>query len=502
MKKLLTKGVLLVFIVSLLFSFAACGKDKNDTTTGVPTTNAEATTELSVEQVTVSAPLSADQIQVALNSAGDTSWDGDNASLTDGQKQILSGYFAAKEMTVEFRDGNVYLIDKSGESTAPSGETTVDGVEGTTKKPSGAEGATVKPAKTGSSVTSVKLSVNNLDMYDHESKPLSATVSPSNAKDKSVTWKSDNEKVATVTSSGMVMSQSTGTANITCTANGNKDATAVCVVKVTKAPTGAVLSYLYNEGEEFFFIEDDPWQRQFGFNRLYDTAAPMTVMFYDTVRIKFNHAGKDWMIQMWKGQYGLVFIGSEIGVYTKDPNQSVDHYDCASDADSLKMEMSLYNGDSWLFTRTYGTYWWITGFVPGSLARFKDPSSLTVLARITLKDSAMKDLFVKGLEENGFGSGYTGFSTTDTYRTEGNSVYFNWKGASPLTRIRFDAAGGIGGTDWTPMKYGTEITPPEVTKEGYTFIGWKKALRSEIITFPQTVPSADTTYIAQWSKDS
>lgn len=499
MKKLLTKGVLLVFIVSLLFSFAACGKDKNDTTTGVPTTNAEATTELSVEQVTVSAPLSADQIQVALNSAGDTSWDGDNASLTDGQKQILSGYFAAKEMTVEFRDGNVYLIDKSGESTTASGETTVDGVEGTTKKPSGAAGNANKPAKTDGTVKSIALDSSSVSLNIADQKQIKATISPSNAK---VSWKSSNDGVASVNSNGVVLAKTEGKATITCVADGNPAVAASCAVTVTKAPTGAVLSYKYNEGEEFFYIEDDPWQRQFGFNRLYDTAAPMTVMFYDTVRIKFNHDNKDWMIQMWKGQYGLVFIGSEIGVYTKKPSQSADHYDCASDEDSLKMEMTLYNGDSWLFTRTYGTYWWITGFVPGSLARFKDPSSLTVLARITLKDSAMKDLFVKGLEENGFGSGYTGFSTTDTYRTEGNSVYFNWKGASPLTRIRFDAAGGIGGTDWTPMKYGTEITPPEVTKEGYTFIGWKKALRSEIITFPQTVPSADTTYIAQWSKDS
>jgi uncharacterized repeat protein (TIGR02543 family) len=125
-----------------------------------------------------------------------------------------------------------------------------------------------------------------------------------------------------------------------------------------------------------------------------------------------------------------------------------------------------------------------------------------MLARITLKDSTMKDRFVQGLEENGFTSGYSGLATVDTYRVNGNDVYFNWKGASPTTQITFNAAGGTGGTGPTAMKYGATLAAPEVTKEGYTLIGWKKPLSSKIIVFPQTVPSANTTYIAQWSINS
>ncbi len=429
MKNLLTKSLVLVFIVSLLFSFAACGKYKDDTTTGVPTTTQASTTEFTTEQVTVSEPLSVELIKVALSSAGETSWDGDFASLNDEQKQTISDYFAATGKTVEFRDGNIYLVQSSDGPTTSDEATTASGVEGTTKKPSGGNTNVTKP----------------------QEKP---------EKDK--------------------------------------------VDEALKTPTGAVLSYLYNEDEQFFYVEDDPWQREFGFNKIYDGAANFAVMYYDTVRVKFNYSGKDWMIQMWKGQYGMVFIGAEIGVYTKDPTQTVDHYDCASDDDSLKMQMSLYDGDKWMFTRSYDTYWWVTGFVPGTLPRFNDRSGLTMLAMITLKDKAMTGHFLESLKGNGFKKGYTGFSTHDTYKVEGNTVYINWrycKGGSALTRITFDAAGGQGGTGPTAMQFGTELMPPEVTKEGHTLLGWKKPL-GRLLVFPQTVPSGHTTYIAQWSINS
>jgi hypothetical protein len=59
---------------------------------------------------------------------------------------------------------------------------------------------------------------------------LTATVSPSNATDKTVTWSSSNTSVATVSSSGEVMAVAAGFATITVTTNdGSK--TATCSVK-------------------------------------------------------------------------------------------------------------------------------------------------------------------------------------------------------------------------------------------------------------------------------
>ena len=54
----------------------------------------------------------------------------------------------------------------------------------------------------------------------------------------------------------------------------------------------------------------------------------------------------------------------------------------------------------------------------------------------------------------------------------------------------FDANGGDGGTTLT-QDYASTLVAPEVTREGYTLIGWSPKL-------PETVPAKDSTYTAQW----
>jgi hypothetical protein len=60
---------------------------------------------------------------------------------------------------------------------------------------------------------------------------LVATVSPSNATNKTVTWSSSKTAVATVSSSGVVTATAAGTATITASAGGK---TATCAVTVTR----------------------------------------------------------------------------------------------------------------------------------------------------------------------------------------------------------------------------------------------------------------------------
>ena len=79
-------------------------------------------------------------------------------------------------------------------------------------------------------VSSVSLSATSLDLMEGDEVTLTATVNPVDASDKSVSWRSSDDRVATV-SSGRVKAVSPGNATITATAG---DRSATCSVKVGK----------------------------------------------------------------------------------------------------------------------------------------------------------------------------------------------------------------------------------------------------------------------------
>lgn len=89
---------------------------------------------------------------------------------------------------------------------------------------------------TGSTeVTSVTLNKSTLSLEVGKTGQLSATVLPNSATNKSVSWSSNNEAVATVSSKGIVTAKKAGTAVITATAVNGKSAS--CTVTVTGGST-------------------------------------------------------------------------------------------------------------------------------------------------------------------------------------------------------------------------------------------------------------------------
>ena len=94
----------------------------------------------------------------------------------------------------------------------------------------------VKEASTSTpvAVTGVKLNKDTLTVEKGKSGTLTATVEPNDATNKKVTWKSSDEKIATVDDQGNITGVGVGKATITVTTeDGNK--TATCEVTVTDA---------------------------------------------------------------------------------------------------------------------------------------------------------------------------------------------------------------------------------------------------------------------------
>lgn len=164
----------------------------------------------------------------------------------------------------------------------------------------------------------------------------------------------------------------------------------------------AVAGYSYDQTQDIFYSTLDPWQRNLGYCRLYDEAGAPLSMIMDCEPIYFEYQGEKWLIEFWKGQYGMV-TGGEIGVYTGGINLNIlgwqdTFYKCASNTDLLQMSYTLKKNGRALFTRE-GKHWWLTGFI---LGEFSEPKDLIMDLEITLKDDTMLEAFLGGLRDAGY----------------------------------------------------------------------------------------------------
>ena len=134
---------------------------------------------------------------------------------------------ADKSVTWASDNETVATVDKFGKVTAVGKGTT--NITVTTNDGHYTDTCAVTVVKR---VTEVDLDQHEFSIYPLETCVLTATISPADATDQSVSWASDNETVATVDENGKVTAVSVGTANITVTTrDGGK--TDTCEVTVT-----------------------------------------------------------------------------------------------------------------------------------------------------------------------------------------------------------------------------------------------------------------------------
>ena len=162
--------------------------------------------------------------------------------------------------------------------------------------------------------------------------------------------------------------------------------------------------FAYEPYQDVFYSLMYPWQRDLGYCRLYDEASAALSMIIDCEPIRFEYGGRRWLIEFWKGQYGMN-TGGEVGIYyTTGLDLDIPgvfngtFYSCVRDEDCINMSYVFRKDNNILFTRS-AYHWWLTGF---KLGEFSKPSQLTMDITLDLYDRRMANAFVEALRKAGY----------------------------------------------------------------------------------------------------
>lgn len=138
------------------------------------------------------------------------------------------------------------------------------------------------------------------------------------------------------------------------------------------------------------------WMRDMGYSVFYDIFGNLGFMYTDTVRVRFEHGGKHWMFQFWKGNYGFGLMnGTELGIYNKTDKYAI-KYDCASDEEMLVMSTVLRTDEEIIIERDEMRHWWMCGFRFGPGV---SPDDLTMESTIQFENEEMMNSFLEAAKE-------------------------------------------------------------------------------------------------------
>lgn len=231
-------STVMAIIMSVFFAFSASAASVKYSVTGASGTKGSTVTvsvklssDIQIWGANVSLSFNSNELQYISSAKGGLISGG---SLNrSGSRINFSGMYNGKSGTVftaTFKilkdSGTASLSLSSTENTDENGKTyscTASGASITVTKP----------------VTGVSLNTGSITLSKGGTAQLTATVTPSDATNRTVKYSSSNTRVATVSSSGKITAVGGGTAKITATAGGRS---AVCTVSVNVKQTGITVS--------------------------------------------------------------------------------------------------------------------------------------------------------------------------------------------------------------------------------------------------------------------
>ena len=196
-----------------------------------------------------------------------------------------------------------------------------------------------------------------------------------------------------------------------------------CLLNELVEPFG----YCYNRKQDIFTSTTDAWQKKFGYGEIYDRLAPFGNMIFDCQPVYFDYDGKTWLIEFWKGQYGIN-TGSEIGIYHADkiiPQKKMKKtiYAAVTEDEYLEMRTELLRKGKPVADLS-ARHWWLTIFKMGC---FSKPKDLELKIFIDFPNQEMREAFVDALISTG--------CCPDAICTNCNAVSFTFRASKRKRNI-------------------------------------------------------------------
>ena len=157
--------------------------------------------------------------------------------------------------------------------------------------------------------------------------------------------------------------------------------------------------FVYHPDKDIICSTMNNVQRMGGYCKGYDEAAIAINSVIDSEPICFCYDGFEWMIELWKGQYGIE-TGCEIGIYYREQDRPLSIaektvlgklYSCVPDERMLDLRFTLVKNGQELFARDWTRHWWLTGFHWGIQT---EPEQLKMTVGIRFSNREMQRAFV------------------------------------------------------------------------------------------------------------
>ena len=296
-------------------------------------------------------------------------------------------------------------------------------------------------------VSALKMNKTSANMTKGSYLQLSASVSPSDASNKGLTWTSSNKNILTVSSSGKVYAKGFGTATITAQAkDGSK------VKAASRIFSGYGISYVLNGGSN----------HKSNVSVYYNQA----VKLYNPTRSGYS----------FKGWYSDSKYKTRVTSYKKGTK-----------------------GNKKLYAKWSKNTYRITYKLNGGKNTKANPSTYSVTSSISLKNPSRKGYSFKGWYSD---SKYKNKVTSIKKRTGNLTLYAKWSATS--YRITYKLNGGKN-TKSNPSTYSvtSSISLKNPSRKGYSFKGWysDSRYRTRVKTIKKGTTGNKTLY-AKWSKNS